>query len=390
MAARGRDDHSMVVITQLPLHHATPEASRHATLGAVRESQSLHRLSQSLPGQAKFSRGRRSSPPVSRQGAGDGRPFDVGRAFDAMAATDTHSRQTTRTERGRHGARSRGRVPARSREERPWRSGAHEHCRARSAGRAGRSRLDPGPHACRSGWQAHATTRAPAAGRPRCDRAGAAPEAARRRGGTAGPRETTRVEQPLRAAGSSQPPLAHPQTAARSRRRVALPVPASTRSSLACARGDNSLTSSRNKLPPWASSNEPGARAYGAGEGAAGVAEQLSLDEVVGERRAVHGDEPAVSPRAQPMERARDKLLAGATLTFDEHGKRRHGRSGHGLTERDNRRAATEDFGRQRRARAHRSHQVDAGAKGRTTERRPRVGSFDQYSRVARRVREPR
>ena len=75
--------------------------------------------------------------------------------------------------------------------------------------------------------------------------------------------------------------------------------------------------------------------ADGAGERAARVAEQLGLHELVGERRAVHGDEPAVSPRAQPMNRARDELLAGAALTFNEDGKRRDGRSGHGLAERD-------------------------------------------------------
>ena len=81
--------------------------------------------------------------------------------------------------------------------------------------------------------------------------------------------------------------------------------------------------------------HETRARANGAGERAARMSEQLSLDQFVGERRAVDGDEPAVPPRAQPMNRARNELLAGAALTFHENGKRRDGRPRHRFAERD-------------------------------------------------------
>ena len=68
---------------------------------------------------------------------------------------------------------------------------------------------------------------------------------------------------------------------------------------------------------------EAGALADRAGEGAAGVAEQLGLEQIVGERRAVDRAQAAVAPRPEPMHAARDQLLAAAALAFDEHWKRR-------------------------------------------------------------------
>src|SRR6185503_5918845 len=58
-----------------------------------------------------------------------------------------------------------------------------------------------------------------------------------------------------------------------------------------------------------------------AGERALLVAEQLALEQRLGERAAVDLDERAVRALAQPVDRARDQLLAGAALARDEHGR---------------------------------------------------------------------
>ena len=78
-------------------------------------------------------------------------------------------------------------------------------------------------------------------------------------------------------------------------------------------------------MPPLASSKRPGLRADRAGEGAALVAEELALDQVLGDRRAVDLDERLVAARRVLVQRARDELLAGAALAGDEHGGRRVG-----------------------------------------------------------------
>ena len=59
--------------------------------------------------------------------------------------------------------------------------------------------------------------------------------------------------------------------------------------------------------------------ADGAGEGAAHVAEQLRLEQVLGDGAAVDGDERALGARRAAVELARDQLLAGAGLAGDEH-----------------------------------------------------------------------
>src|SRR5262249_23480890 len=68
---------------------------------------------------------------------------------------------------------------------------------------------------------------------------------------------------------------------------------------------------------------EPASGAIGAGERAADVAEELALEERVGERRAVRREERPARPRAVVVDRARDQLLAGARLTLDQHGDAR-------------------------------------------------------------------
>ena len=60
------------------------------------------------------------------------------------------------------------------------------------------------------------------------------------------------------------------------------------------------------------------AQAIGAGKRAALVAEQLALDQLLGQRRAVHRDERRLRARPQPMQLARDQLLARAALTDDQ------------------------------------------------------------------------
>jgi hypothetical protein len=59
---------------------------------------------------------------------------------------------------------------------------------------------------------------------------------------------------------------------------------------------------------------------HGAGEGAAHVAEELGLQQVLGQGCAVHGDEGSRAARAQGVQRPGDQLLAGTTLALDQHG----------------------------------------------------------------------
>src|SRR6185436_18986181 len=56
-------------------------------------------------------------------------------------------------------------------------------------------------------------------------------------------------------------------------------------------------------------------------ERAAHVAEELALEESLGDRGAAHRDERPRAARALPVQRARDELLPGAALAADEHGR---------------------------------------------------------------------
>jgi len=58
----------------------------------------------------------------------------------------------------------------------------------------------------------------------------------------------------------------------------------------------------------------------GAGEGALGVAEELALEDALGQGAAVEGDEAALAPPAVVVEGAGDELLACAALAVDEDG----------------------------------------------------------------------
>ena len=59
-----------------------------------------------------------------------------------------------------------------------------------------------------------------------------------------------------------------------------------------------------------------------AGERALHVTEQLALDQLRRNRRAVHLDERSLRPRAQRMDRTSDELLARAVLPGDQHARR--------------------------------------------------------------------
>src|SRR5437870_3455413 len=56
-------------------------------------------------------------------------------------------------------------------------------------------------------------------------------------------------------------------------------------------------------------------------EGALPEAEQLRLEQLFRDRRAVHRDERLVAPSAREVERAREQLLANARLAVDQHGR---------------------------------------------------------------------
>jgi hypothetical protein len=66
----------------------------------------------------------------------------------------------------------------------------------------------------------------------------------------------------------------------------------------------------------------------GVREGAALVAEELGLEEVGGDARAVDLDERAVAPRSPVVEPVCDEVLAGAALPLEEHRALRLGEPG--------------------------------------------------------------
>ena len=63
---------------------------------------------------------------------------------------------------------------------------------------------------------------------------------------------------------------------------------------------------------------------HGAGESALFVAEELGLEERLGNRRAIDGDKRRLGSRAERVQRAGEELLAGPALALEQH--RRVGR----------------------------------------------------------------
>ena len=74
--------------------------------------------------------------------------------------------------------------------------------------------------------------------------------------------------------------------------------------------GGISPISSRKSVPPWASSKRPGLL----------VTEELTLQQIGGNRGAVDPHEWKLTSARVLMQCARDELLARTALTGDEHG----------------------------------------------------------------------
>ena len=84
-------------------------------------------------------------------------------------------------------------------------------------------------------------------------------------------------------------------------------------------------------VPPVGPLEPARAGAVGTGERAALVAEQLALDQALGQGRAVHADERARRAGGVPMQGRGDELLAGAALADDQDRLDRGGGAAHRL-----------------------------------------------------------
>ena len=84
--------------------------------------------------------------------------------------------------------------------------------------------------------------------------------------------------------------------------------------------------SSRKSVPPSASSKQPTRSALRVGERALHVAEQLALEDALGQPAGVDRARAACSRAASRVQPAGDDLLAGAVLAGDEHVRVRRGR----------------------------------------------------------------
>ena len=96
----------------------------------------------------------------------------------------------------------------------------------------------------------------------------------------------------------------------------------STRRILAWRSTRRVAISSRNSVPAVRQLELPELPRDGAREGALLVAEELRLEERLGDRGDVHRDERLVAPRPVPVDRPRDELLPRPALPRDQHGER--------------------------------------------------------------------
>ena len=131
--------------------------------------------------------------------------------------------------------------------------------------------------------------------------------------------------------------------------------------------------------------------AVGARERATNVTEQLRLDDLGGDRPAVHRDERAVAPRAQRVDRPRQDLLPDAALAQDEHVRVGSGEEANPLADRRHDRARAGDplegilargrgvgAGERARERSLRERKAQSAAvPTQDQDRRPRVGPAD-------------
>ena len=93
----------------------------------------------------------------------------------------------------------------------------------------------------------------------------------------------------------------------------------STRSSFACPPRLKSPISSRNSVPPEASSNLPGRDSWASVKAPFSCPNNSLSSSVSVNGRAVDGDKRLVAPMAEVMDRLGDHLLAGAVFAQDQH-----------------------------------------------------------------------
>ena len=73
-------------------------------------------------------------------------------------------------------------------------------------------------------------------------------------------------------------------------------------------------------MPPSACSKRPAPLRLGAGKRAALVAEEFRLEQILGNRRRIDGNEGLVGARAVAVQRTGNQFLAAARLAIDQHG----------------------------------------------------------------------
>ena len=101
--------------------------------------------------------------------------------------------------------------------------------------------------------------------------------------------------------------------------RGAPPLPAAPAAAWPARAATAPATSSRKSVPPCASSNRPRRSTAAPVNAPRDVAEELGVDEFVGERGAVDGHERRRAAGSAACSGARDQFLADAALAFDEH-----------------------------------------------------------------------
>ena len=122
--------------------------------------------------------------------------------------------------------------------------------------------------------------------------------------------EASLVDRALRDRGSSPRRCARRTGSPCRHRRGAPCAPAARAGASPAPSSGISPISSRNSVPPLACKKRPARATLRVGEGAARVAEELALEQRLGHRRAVDGDERPRGAAAALVDRARDELLA--------------------------------------------------------------------------------
>ena len=93
------------------------------------------------------------------------------------------------------------------------------------------------------------------------------------------------------------------------------------RSSLACASGPRSATSSRKRVPVCASSKRPMRRSVAPVKAPRSCPNISALDEVARDGRAIHADERPVAARTRAVDGRGHELLAGPRFAADENAR---------------------------------------------------------------------